>query len=84
MLPTLQHIRQLLGEMTGILILATAPLYPAKGEKPTSLKGGTCYIGILEKNMETTRVCGGYVGIMENQMETTLVYTLLQTKIELL
>ena len=32
------------------------------------------YIGIMEKNLETTIVYGGYTGIMEKKMETTIVY----------
>ena len=32
------------------------------------------YIGIMEKNMETTIVYRGYIGIMDKKMETTIVY----------
>ena len=32
------------------------------------------YIGIMEKNMETTIVQLDYIGIMEKKMETTVVY----------
>ena len=31
------------------------------------------YVGILEKNVETTIVYWGYIGIMETRMETTIV-----------
>ena len=33
-----------------------------------------CYIGIMEKNMETPIVYWCYIGIMEKNMETTIVY----------
>ena len=32
------------------------------------------YIGVVEKEMESTIVSGGYIGIVENEMETTIVY----------
>ena len=32
------------------------------------------YIGIMEKNMETTIVYRDHIGRMENKMETTIVY----------
>ena len=32
------------------------------------------YIGIMEKNMETTIVYWGFIGIMEKQMETTILW----------
>ena len=33
--------------------------------------GSSCWLGIMEKKMETTIVYWGYMGIMEKEMETT-------------
>ena len=47
-------------------LLQERPLSPKKSQD------GWDYIGITEKQMETTIVYWGYTGIMEKQMETTI------------
>ena len=44
------------------------------GQKAPWQKEIASYIGIMEKQMETTTVYWGYFGIMEKKMETTIVY----------